>query len=747
MQNQFPSSHIQPVDASTVPNEPLYTPNDRKPSQNGLLASKWATDMGSNEVDDVSNRNSNSQHGESYIESERSSDEGSIADAESQRPDYLPIYDCNDIENIYDYIPGGHHPTHIGDLLAGRFEVIHKLGCGGYAIVWLCFEVEEEQWRAVKIIKASKSTPDSPELKVKTELLKHDGADLNQWKRSHLILPLEHFWLDGPNGRHLCEVMPVLGPKISHDPLEALAVHSDPARPWRICRQIGEALRFLHERGICHGDLTDNNILLQLKDISHFGKTEMLDLLGEPTVKLMRSSTGEDLGPSAPKYAVLPTDLKPLGFTDDVGIIDFGEAFKERQPPETMGIPGAWGAPEAVFTSEPDCSVDVWSLACLILKMRANKNLFGNDQRSYTRCIENLLGPLPLRHREACMRLLEKAVAEKRLSELPDLYDQMKNPDPHSFVGPPGASSILRAHIERLKEETGHEEWIHSEIAQEQELLIYSEDDDYGEDYDPEYVEPEIVLFKLPDTEVRVLGDLLTSIFKYDPSERPDIKAVLDHEWFKVGPLGLGAITQRGLETKRREERVGSVTTSEVPAKLGEHHHTAHGTLDSDEEKEAIPGHKPPPGEKSTTIENDVSGTIQSTVHFPPTQPTTAVPTETQQSLARRLSQCLKTQLSDAFKTLKNPRNRETFDLIDLIVVLVLGTAIVLGFLLYFVNRHHRVAPNVGGQAPSCEHSVLFVTSAVRSSTSTYIQGLVGFVEHWTGKLDGVVQCECRVKG
>ena len=36
------------------------------------------------------------------------------------------------------YRKGGYHPTHLGDRFKdGRYKVVHKLGWGGHATVWL----------------------------------------------------------------------------------------------------------------------------------------------------------------------------------------------------------------------------------------------------------------------------------------------------------------------------------------------------------------------------------------------------------------------------------------------------------------------------------------------------------------------------------------------------------------------------------------------------------------------------------
>ena len=43
-----------------------------------------------------------------------------------------------DAEPLERYRKGGYHPTHLGDTFKdGRYKIIHKLGWGGYATVWL----------------------------------------------------------------------------------------------------------------------------------------------------------------------------------------------------------------------------------------------------------------------------------------------------------------------------------------------------------------------------------------------------------------------------------------------------------------------------------------------------------------------------------------------------------------------------------------------------------------------------------
>lgn len=118
------------------------------------------------------------------------------------------------LEHLYDYEPGGHHPIKLNDVFDnGRYRVIHKLGNGGYANVWLCcdFAAPTPKYVALKILMAEASTEDCRELLCAEQLKKTMVAS----ETGPICAPLRHFKTDGPNGSHLCFVYPVLGPKVS----------------------------------------------------------------------------------------------------------------------------------------------------------------------------------------------------------------------------------------------------------------------------------------------------------------------------------------------------------------------------------------------------------------------------------------------------------------------------------------------------------------------------------------------------
>lgn len=154
----------------------------------------------------------------------------------------------DDVEDREEYKPGGFHPVHLGDNLGkdNRYRVIHKLGNGGLSTIWLCHDCEKNKYVALKIIIADASHNDCSELR----LVHRKDLDFDQAGGKHIALPLAHFWIDGPNGSHLCLVLPVLGPRVP------VIWHTfpDPSRTVRnIILQITSALQFLHRNGICHG--------------------------------------------------------------------------------------------------------------------------------------------------------------------------------------------------------------------------------------------------------------------------------------------------------------------------------------------------------------------------------------------------------------------------------------------------------------------------------------------------------------
>src|SRR5437773_2700880 len=70
---------------------------------------------------------------------------------------FLPA-GVGDTEDLERYERGGFHPVHLGDRYdGGRYQVVHKLGAGGFSTVWLAQDLMERRWVALKIVLAHES--------------------------------------------------------------------------------------------------------------------------------------------------------------------------------------------------------------------------------------------------------------------------------------------------------------------------------------------------------------------------------------------------------------------------------------------------------------------------------------------------------------------------------------------------------------------------------------------------------------
>ncbi|KAI2702008.1 hypothetical protein CBS147332_7784 [Penicillium roqueforti] len=112
-----------------------------------------------------------------------------------------------DVENSEDYVPGGYHPTLIGDTLcSGRYTVVHKLGFGGYSTIWLARDNQRQRYVSLKILTA-RASPDN-HFPMKSDLA-HSG------KRFTPSL-LGQFSFHGPNGHHRCLVGEPAGANVAN---------------------------------------------------------------------------------------------------------------------------------------------------------------------------------------------------------------------------------------------------------------------------------------------------------------------------------------------------------------------------------------------------------------------------------------------------------------------------------------------------------------------------------------------------
>lgn len=156
--------------------------------------------------------------------------------------EYQPI---EGVERLERYRPGGYHPIHIGDVLKGRYRVVHKLGHGAYSTIWLSRDEHQAVYVAVKI-----STGDSSphEADILCAIANSPGVD--DPGRSIIPIIQDRFEIQGPNGCHKCYVTPPAQSSVAAASFSHL-FKIETARA--LVAELVLAVAYIHAQGIVHG--------------------------------------------------------------------------------------------------------------------------------------------------------------------------------------------------------------------------------------------------------------------------------------------------------------------------------------------------------------------------------------------------------------------------------------------------------------------------------------------------------------
>jgi serine/threonine protein kinase len=157
----------------------------------------------------------------------------------------------HETERLAKYHNGGFCPIDLGDRIAGRFIVLHKLGFGGFGTVWLVRDEDGRHGRYVALKVVSASFSDDYESPAVAQQLRDYERDKGY--PGLFLLELERIFHISINGRHLCQIFPVLGPTLSSLNTGYYWLYAAFVKPF--AHQIAAASDIMHSRGICHGGM------------------------------------------------------------------------------------------------------------------------------------------------------------------------------------------------------------------------------------------------------------------------------------------------------------------------------------------------------------------------------------------------------------------------------------------------------------------------------------------------------------
>ncbi|KAE9379499.1 kinase-like protein [Stipitochalara longipes BDJ] len=421
-------------------------------------------------------------------------------DAESFREmRFLAVQlDGAETEDVEKYERGGFHPVHLGDVYDGRYRVVHKLGAGGFS--------------TLSCNAASQYASDTA---------------------FHFVVEHRRFTLNGPNGHHLCLVLPVLGPSASD---LSKGIYSR-ITPWLSCRasyQATRALADLHAQGLCHGDMTTANILFGLLDIDRYTESDIYRLFGAPETAPLETEFGETPGSEAPSYIVKA--------------LDFLSSEESVISKDMLGTPAEYLAPEVAVGLKASPASDIWALGCSIFRIRSGEGPFAGYE---------VTNPAEL-----------VSMVFRTLGELPGswkdvFYDEYGYPTKEPTKGTPlepwGDKRVIKDLIYKIWDEPDNTVITIGRVQPEVQERMDDENKPYPRCLSDTVWKPTAVKIdnvyicgygdetdelleampKISKNEAALLYDLLSKIFVYDAQKRPSARDMLSHPWFHMDGLRL----------------------------------------------------------------------------------------------------------------------------------------------------------------------------------------------------------------
>ncbi|KAG8157201.1 hypothetical protein KVR01_012909 [Diaporthe batatas] len=277
-------------------------------------------------------------------------------------------------EDSLQYLYGLYYPVRIGDLFhRDRYQIIHKLGRGGFSTVWLAHDRRDGKDVALKILSSSENA--AKEYKI------HEAIRQRVQGRSRLVLFQDYFtltWVDRSKTerKHHVLVLPLHGPSL----LTLLNTRNKPlSERMSAAKQILQAIATIHSAGLVHRDIVLGNVVCGLKvDLGKKSVNEKYQLLGRP--RKAKALWEED--PETGKDVILgelvaPATFPPALVGADAYLCDFGilvpAGTSVRNKLQSQPV---YCAPELFHNIEPSFASDVWSYMVLFLYLYTENSVF-----------------------------------------------------------------------------------------------------------------------------------------------------------------------------------------------------------------------------------------------------------------------------------------------------------------------------------------------------------------------------------
>ncbi|PMB72802.1 Serine/threonine-protein kinase spk-1 [Beauveria bassiana] len=190
----------------------------------------------------------------------------------------------------------------IGHVINKRYQVVDKLGYGGYSTVWMTRDMQQDTYVALKIGVADSRVHETTVLKRFLDAAPRTAANSTALVGLNAIpRVLDAFTVRGPNGEHPSYTTALAGTNL-RDACDLSMFRLEVARALAV--KLVSAIAYVHSRGYAHGDETD----LLLID---FGESFAPKLSTQPC-----EDCRSHLAARPPESHLEP--LSPLSFSADI---------------------------------------------------------------------------------------------------------------------------------------------------------------------------------------------------------------------------------------------------------------------------------------------------------------------------------------------------------------------------------------------------------------------------------------------
>ncbi|KAK4207751.1 CMGC SRPK kinase [Rhypophila decipiens] len=276
-----------------------------------------------------------------------------------------------DEEQIRDYVAERYYPTHIGEILRDRYQIVGKLGFGVTSTVWLARDMEARRHVALKVYIRAQSLGSHVDHEV-AMYTRIANCNTDHPGRHAIRDLLDSFDITGPDGSHRCLVHTPLWDNMYEFLNQGETGRLTPMILAFTLRQIFLALDFLHtECQMIHTDIKADNIMFGISDYELLTNFEQDELKNPSPRKVV------DEKRTIYTSCRIPIELSQIGLPV---LCDLGSVVTADVEHTEDIQPDYYRSPEVILEVPWSFPVDIWNVGCMVWTIFEDGNLFsGKD--------------------------------------------------------------------------------------------------------------------------------------------------------------------------------------------------------------------------------------------------------------------------------------------------------------------------------------------------------------------------------